>query len=209
MDDIYKHFRKFTKVKIEGSEDWQFFRFWDPQTAAPYFGTMKDDASRIQQWFGGCSITLNSIVAEQEAGKKAISFVPCAELDLSSNRPTGMLVLTPDELVPFTEIQAEKDIVLIVELLRKSFSKELNHMSDDLLNREVHKSVTRMQEYGIHRKENLFITSAWAAFFGGEFETKDPQGQMEKICRSNLPESEKMKKLKSRIADLKTKEPTT
>lgn len=50
LDEIWSHFRKFTKVRDEQG-NWGFFRFWHPATAQIYFAGVQSDEMRINPFF--------------------------------------------------------------------------------------------------------------------------------------------------------------
>lgn len=53
LDDIWRHFRKFTRVQDENG-DWFFCRFWEPRILASYF---RDVTGDVGQWFAVDSST--------------------------------------------------------------------------------------------------------------------------------------------------------
>ena len=201
LDEVLAHFRKFTKVQVEGDERWVFFRFWDPKIANTYYPAIRHDKEKVTQWFAGRTV-VQSILSESSNGRQAMVFSCVDIVSGLENICLGPLTFGPVELSSFRAIQEEKDTRKIVKLLRENFSTELRHMSDDLLLREIGGSIKKMQGYGIVKMENLYLTSAWAAFYGEGFENKDPEGILLQICRSNQLESDKMKQLKARLGAL-------
>ena len=205
MSEVWNHFRKFTKAQVEADQRWVFFRFWDPRIAGPYFRGRKSQKDSVEQWFGGRGLSGPDIFAETNAGKQVIHFSPSENVDLTRNVSRGSLVLTNEDLVPFKMTQKQKTTEKTATLLRENFGSDLRHLSDDLLLREISLSVERMQGYGLSKMDNLYITSAWAAFYGHDFETKDPTGELLRICQSDLSEGDKMSALRSRLTKMKPK----
>jgi len=202
MDEVWAHFRKFTKVQMEDDKRWVFFRFWDPRIANIYYPSIQKNQGKIAQWFGR-QTAIHSILAESSDGRMATVITPVDKMSGLENTRLGPLTISSVELAPFKDIREAADTRKIVKLLRENFSAELRHMSEDLLLREVGGSIKNMQGYDIVSIENLYLTSAWAAFYGEGFENKDPQGILTQICQSNQLESVKMKQLKARLSELK------
>ncbi len=50
LDLIWRHFRKFTRVKDDQGK-WYYFRFWESTYAKPYFVPVLDNQERRQRWF--------------------------------------------------------------------------------------------------------------------------------------------------------------
>ncbi|WP_394196061.1 DUF4123 domain-containing protein [Litoreibacter albidus] len=50
LDEMWGHFRKFTKVKDEDGR-WFYFRFWECKPAKEYFTNVAADALKSQLWF--------------------------------------------------------------------------------------------------------------------------------------------------------------
>lgn len=205
MEDVWKHFRKFTRAQVETDHRWVFFRFWDPRIAVLYFRGRVALKNSVEQWFSGREISLPEIFCEVESGKRVVHFQPDKTVKNAKNTTSGHLILTNDDLKPFVQHQNNKMTDKVVTLLRENFGNALKHLSDELLQREVTQSLQRMQKYGVSKFENLYLTSAWAAFYGHNFETKDPAGELLRICQSDLEETDKMKALRERITQMKPK----
>jgi hypothetical protein len=51
FDELRTHLRKFTRMQIEGSNEWRYFRFWDPRVASDYFEYIQTAPQKVLQWF--------------------------------------------------------------------------------------------------------------------------------------------------------------
>lgn len=203
MNEVWRHFRKFTKVQVEEDKRWVFFRFWDPRIAHKYFPIHQFDKERTSLWFRN----MYQIICEMNSGKMANTFYSNEKLlSVDKNSAHGPLQITKEELAPFVEKQAQEDIEKIIRLLKSSFAHELKNMSDHLLEADVETCINRMRGYGFSRFENLYILSAWAAFYGGKFEMKDKTGKLENICCSDIDENTKMHLLKEAMGNIKITE---
>ncbi|MEL6566161.1 MAG: DUF4123 domain-containing protein [Pseudomonadota bacterium] len=190
--DIRNHLRKFTKVRQESQNAWEFFRFWDPNVAEKYFLALENWPERIAQWFATSSGHQISLVLEKNNGRELLEIRPTQEI-ASANRPVGPLVLTSYELDIFKSEQFRKDIHKTKDLLRKTFPSELQHLSDNLLEREVSHAVGVAQRAGIIRFENIFLIAAWAAHLGRYWMSE----QVLEILASDAPEPNRMATLKA------------
>lgn len=201
FDDVWRHCRKFTRVRREGGGGWMFFRFWDPLIALPYFPTMRRNPDRVIAWFGG-QIEIARIVLEGPHGRRAHSFSPHEDLNLSSTRVLTPLVLTHEELAPFNAKKLEADILKICQNLRRDFGEDLAHLTDDLLLDRVRTGIAQMRAYGFRRHEYLYTMAAWIAFFGPGFHARDPDKRLAQICETDLPEAEKFRLFETRLFEL-------
>ncbi len=200
-DELRDHFRKFTKVQCENEDGWQFFRFWDPRIAAQYFSIIATWPERISKWFttsGGHQLTL---LIEQDNGKGVLEVSPNKRIP-ASNRAVGPLTLSSYEMDVFRTDQTRRDINKISGLLRKTFPTELNHLSDSLLTREISHAVSVARQAGFLRFENLFLISAWAAFFGRHW----LNNQTSAILHSDHAEDERIKALKQAMSKKETQD---
>jgi len=50
FNEVWGHFRKFTKVQVEEDKRWVFFRFWDPRIVDGYFNCIKNIPEKSAQW---------------------------------------------------------------------------------------------------------------------------------------------------------------
>ncbi len=206
LDSIKRHFRKFTKLKMEEDGRWVFFRFWDPTIASVYLETIAQHSVRSAQWFGRGLIT--SIVVEQQAGKIARIFKPLNDGTARSNEPLGPVVLTPAELLPFKEATFEKELQKMATLLKRDFDANLKSYTVETMVRLLRPCVIRFMHRGFKRRENLHVIAAWETFFGPEFEAKDPDGRLQRICEMKGCEASRMRALKDRMAQFGTPKET-
>lgn len=112
MDDVWKHFRKFTHVQNE-VEKWYYFRFWEAQHIAEYFRALRADLARVQRWFlinGAVPFTV--LVPDPEQNQVS-RISPAADLPLG--RPTQSFRIGPVE----TGILAQSKKARFVRKLHK------------------------------------------------------------------------------------------
>ncbi len=68
LDQVWQHFRRFTRVMDERKK-WYYFRFWEPAPFAHYIATLSDDHERLMQWFmprNGISISILAADPQQQ-----------------------------------------------------------------------------------------------------------------------------------------------
>lgn len=117
LADLCQHFRKFTKVRMDGipagdRAAWQFFRFYDPEQAALYFDAIRGWPDRMAQFYCLSDGQLvDSIMAVSSVDAKAHIFAP---------DPATM----PSERPPAYIFQA-RDAEVFKAVRRPHFRKEL------------------------------------------------------------------------------------
>ncbi|MEL6723310.1 MAG: DUF4123 domain-containing protein, partial [Pseudomonadota bacterium] len=52
MDAVWTHFHQFARVQVETTQEWLFFRFWDPRVTLTYFDSIKTIPEKTATWFG-------------------------------------------------------------------------------------------------------------------------------------------------------------
>lgn len=60
LDQIWRHFRRFTRVRDELG-NWFYFRFWEPRYAESYFASLAEHPDKLHAWFMTDSGKLDSI----------------------------------------------------------------------------------------------------------------------------------------------------
>ncbi|WP_298260923.1 DUF4123 domain-containing protein [uncultured Litoreibacter sp.] len=203
LDQLKRHFRKFTRLKRERDERWFLFRFWDPAIASVYFRAIEHDPVRAAQWFGQGLV--QTIVIEEELGKQASVFDGVAASRLDSNAHLPPVVLTEWELEPFKASALDRHIEEMAQTLKSDFAPELSAYRPEVIKRHVRPAISRFMRFGFKRREHLHVIAAWALFFGPEFDEKDPDGRLQSICASQEPEVSRFKALKLRMDELGTR----
>ncbi|WP_281859111.1 DUF4123 domain-containing protein [Litoreibacter halocynthiae] len=51
FDELRTHLRKFTRMQVEGTNEWRYFRFWDPRVTYDYFEYIQNVPHKVRQWF--------------------------------------------------------------------------------------------------------------------------------------------------------------
>lgn len=86
LHDIWRHFRRFTRVRDE-QDDWFYFRFWEPRYAKSYFSTLSAHPDKLRAWFTIDSGMICSIGVSQDADFTSFSYPSNSHASGRSNRP--------------------------------------------------------------------------------------------------------------------------
>ncbi len=50
MDTVWTHFHQFVRVQVENTQEWLFFRYWDPRISYPYLSDLRCRPWRAKRW---------------------------------------------------------------------------------------------------------------------------------------------------------------
>ncbi len=206
MEDVSKHFRKFTKVEHpEGRR--VFFHYHLPHNAIQYFNNIKNRLDPCKSWLQSKADSQHmQILCEQDHGQ-SIQVIEASTSLKESTVAHKAFAMTEADLEAFEKTQIHKDTAKLSKLLQQDFTTELAHLTFEDINKTVAELVLRMQKFGFTLKENLYLLAAWEMFFGKEFETKDADFHLLEICQSTIPEEEKIKHLSKRMDQLSVSTP--
>lgn len=182
LADMWKHFRKFTKVQDENGK-WFYVRFFDPVAALKILDQKCFWESCLRKPVVECGIiiTKNKIVlldGKHHTGDKI-------EIDFEKERTKEFEKTIASIAFKITESLP----------LRKRASGEINDV--------VKASVERMMTYGFRNIEHLQVLAAWEVLYGPRYEDYDPDHKLSKICQSKSPALRKFKSLKKRMSQLR------
>ena len=66
FDEVWNHFRRFTKVQMEEDRRWVFFRFWDPRTISTFLEVLdENDANKFMASFQIINPAVSSLTTYQ------------------------------------------------------------------------------------------------------------------------------------------------
>ncbi|WP_170162028.1 DUF4123 domain-containing protein [Paracoccus siganidrum] len=199
MTGLRRHLRRLMRVSDDQGQVY-FFRFWEPWAAQCYFEQIKDMPQRALHWFHtveGESLG-DVLVPDPEAGRMMVfgaSFGNAA-------RPHVPFRLAAVEYQALQHARLRADLRQIVGLIRKTFPDVAEKLGHARLERDVTRSVRRMQDFGIRQRDNLLRLAAWDLHSEGRLEGRDAQGLLRAILENSMPETQKMLALTERIAEL-------
>lgn len=200
IDDVWGHFRKFTRVQMEDDKRWVFFRFWDPRILPDYLQNIQHNPQSSRSFCTAEETAQYQFLIATRDG--LLKSEPNMEL-LDSIERTRFLLRYQD----FSSISDKKKaqrIRRISERIKADFSSELSGRSFEDIQASVASSVRRFTAFGFKGQERLHFLAAWGVFYGDKYEEKDPDGILLRICKMELSENEKFKQFKDRIESLRT-----
>lgn len=159
LDDLWKHFRKFTKIK-DGAGKWYYWRFWEPKTIAYYLDGVSASQERLQQIFiGRNGVSVSSIVASsaKEGTAAVLRFSP------SHTSKSGQCHAT--QVVELDARYTEGFLEASIALLRK-YAPELNDKSDHHLMWLARQNIQSFHQFNLVSKPVIANTLAIIALCG-------------------------------------------
>ncbi|NSX55260.1 DUF4123 domain-containing protein [Parasulfitobacter algicola] len=203
LDDLWRHFRKFTKFTDHTGKAF-FFRFWEPMMANAYLDTVAREADRFRVFYEtSTGQTTHSILCCEAWGRAMIYTAKPFKPD--PEKRDGFALTQPD-LDAFARATRARQIRVIATEQRQNFPDLTKDYGDKDLQRQVAALVNRMQEHGFKKRQNLNILATWELLYGPLFEDKDPEGTLQNLFQSNIPESRKLKQVELRLTELHKKE---
>jgi len=182
LDDMWKHFRKFTKVQDEDGK-WFYFRFFDPVSALKILDQKLFWESCLRKTVVKCGILIT---------KNNLVFIDCTD-------DTGDRIKFDFEKERMKEL--DKNIASIACKIAASLPLKKGTFGN--LNNIVKGSVERMMTYGFRNIEHLQVLAAWEVLYGPRYEDYDPDHKLSKICQSKYPALRKFKNFKKRMSQLR------
>lgn len=181
LEDLWNHFRKFTKVQDEFGKRY-YSRFFDPKVAL----------SLLDQSVFWSSFLNNEIV------KSCIVLTELRSVELRCSAQMEGSPRVDFEILRRQDLRKQTD--KIADTIRKTFAMENVPVSE--MEHEVHQVVQRMMGFGLLNIGHLQTMAAWDLMYGPQFETRDPNGQLVAILASEMPGIRKFKKFKARMLEL-------
>lgn len=203
LDDLWRHFRKFTRVQDEHGQ-WFYFRFWEPRVARTYFDAIRSDEQRFARWFLVNRAPRHQVAAfigiTAMAGPPA-AFVVRAPLTLD-DAAAPAFELGQRERTAFSRARREAYLAALPVLLARTFPDRMAEFSAADADRFIRRSVSRMDDFGIRQRDNIFRLVALDLHTGGTFERSDADGILRQILEAEIPEDDKMRRLSERMGAL-------
>ncbi len=200
LDALRSHLRRFMRVQDSMGRPF-FFRFWEPLTAPAYFSNLADRPDAIARWFrprdGG---QIEAIFAPDATGDTpGLWRIAPRNLPDVPHIPQGAFTLSQSDVQVLAQFQTDRHLREMAALLISTFPEKLADVPPAEVQTLTRRCVSRMQDYGFSQRDNLFRLLAWELFFGPNFESRDPGGDLRKICASESDETEKYALLAARM----------
>ena len=181
LDDLAKHFRKFTQPRLEDGSQ-LFFRFYDPAAAATYFAGIADWPERVAQFFQPRS----------DHAIQAIITIPPGEVDAQVFVPATGAALGS---APAFKSLTVRDQQIIADATRKKFRGELKAwllrydkgrfgaFEQPQLDAIVDHAIREGDVFGLKFKEEFTYLLYIMTYFGGWFHTSNRFPALTRIFR--------------------------
>lgn len=201
-DEVWRHFRRFTRMRDEAGE-WFYFRFWECGSARAYFQTLTARATQAVSWFALDQIPQIQALLIPSATEGNVLRLFAQPFDqLPPRRFNPIPTLGADDLRLLRAHRMAQDVRALSDLLARTFPQELAGMPEDERLNTTGKIVQRMVAHGFMQKDILFILLAWELFYGPGFEARDPEGILSRLMNDPRDEAERFEALKQRMAEL-------
>ncbi len=176
MDDVWKHFRKFTKVQVEEDRRWVFFRFYDPRIAPSYFDSIRHIPEKAAQWVNLRGKNgIERIIGNQTDLEQPWSITPNWQ-KIADTKFIGAPILSNVEMQGFTRYRIYHYEKRAMAFFRKQFPKLAKPLSNDQLRKVIQLAYDNAKKRGITTERDHFKYLIIVAYWGIFFET-DPQYQ--------------------------------
>ncbi|MGL4320625.1 MAG: DUF4123 domain-containing protein, partial [Paracoccaceae bacterium] len=169
LEDLARHFRKFTQLRLENGSN-LFFRFYDPAAAASYFAGIATWPERVAQFFQPRSDhAVQAIITIPPGSVEAQVFMPAAGAALGS--------------APAFKSLTARDQQIIADATKKKFRGELKAwllrydkarfgaFEQEQLDAIVDHAIREGDGFGLKFKEEYTYLLYIMSYFGGWFHT--------------------------------------
>lgn len=157
MDAVWRHFRRFTRVQVDGQESWLLFRFWDPRVARGYFSGIRSWEERVRQFFliQSEAKTLSMII-ESEGGTGCTEIRPSQTFLASHNTPAAPFRLTQDD-INLLEGQVREKFIRDVAMQSAEFWPEKRRIfeTEKAWHDEIDRLIRQAHDAGLHLDRDI------------------------------------------------------
>ena len=199
LDEMWKHFRKFTKVQDEDGK-WYYFRFWEGESFAACLSYIAAKSEHINTWFNTQNGKIHSILAQQQT-LSGCSWLHMQPLDQQITYATAStVILSKGDIKTLSHTRFKRDVQNVIAGLAKAFPERVAARTQPENQVLIEQIITQMRRFNIRQKNNLFIIAAWEIHFGPNFLNVD--NKLGEIPMSTGSEPTKMQALHERMAEL-------
>ncbi len=196
LDELWRHFRKFTKIQDESGK-WYFLRFWDAEFFSSYMQLVAGEPIAIK-W-------VRSLISSFVLVRSDIATVVHRNITSLSDEHEDIIRR------PVVLDSRQRDFFRRSHLMNVSsdiYSRLVSVFKDRLPSlagggAALNNTILKMDDLGFKKMSSLEILAAWAVFFGDDFASRDPSGELMNIIRSTDSEDMKISRLKSRMRQLR------
>jgi len=184
LETLGAHFRKFTKVRMDGVPDndraaWQYFRFYDPEQATLYFNAIRAWPDRMAQFYRLSDGTMvDRIIAVSSVAATAHIFAPDPDA-LPGARPPAFVFQSRDAEV-FASARRPRFRQELAEWLLRMDEPRFKPFSEDQLFALVDHGLREGDTLKFTFKEEYVYLLYMMSFLGGWFHKS---GRMPELSR--------------------------
>jgi len=164
LEEMWKHFRKFTKVQDEDGK-WYYQRLYDPKNLVYYLDGIKTSKSSIRQFFSPRArnpiLSFVAIAAKEEK----VTQIYQLESLLDSGSSSAIHSSTDGEPLSLDARYTEDFLKVSVSLLRR-YAPELQHFTDKELMLIARKNIRSFHQFDLISKPVVANVLAIIAFCG-------------------------------------------
>lgn len=172
MDAVWAHFHHFVRVQAEETQEWLFFRYWDPDITSVYFDKIKDTPEKIAQWFYINSKTpISSYIINDSSLDCTWHVSPKSNLtEIVKNKE---LVLSQSDMAAFRKHQLEKYKKRLCVYFSEEDSFHVYAIGTDNLKKVISLGIKKAGTYGLTQEESVRLYIHLMLFLGSHYD-KDP-----------------------------------
>ena len=199
FDELWRHFRKFTRVQGTDGK-FYFFRYWSHHVFLAWMMESRKTMTIARSFLeDGSKLSLRTMLAYDALGGAAWQITP--DYSLLPPGPRTAIKLTGEEESIFRRSIVRPLAVEIVLYLRKEHADLCSDYSLVDLHSAVEISLMRLHDYGFLRSDILTELVIQDLYLGYPFEDDDKTGEMRQICRSESPQEIRYQQLCEMIAN--------
>lgn len=195
LADMWKHFRKFTKVQDENGK-WFYFRFWEPIGAtAPLFDFISDNRKYCEAWFclqSGERISNYIYAHYKNNALKSASLNSSFE----ANGSRAVQAYSKEQRMHGVKYLVEMRCYLMARRLKHDFKNELAAFDSAAIQARLMGCIERMKIYGIQQQEYMTHVFVWDLLIGESFEKREGYEHVLRILESKKREAMKFDMVK-------------
>ena len=174
MDQVLKHFRRFTRIQVEEDKRWVLFRFWDPRIAPHYFESIEDSPEKALQWGalrdGG---RIEQIIGKcEDDSDRAWRVIPSWD-NLKGVTAPALPMLSNLELEGFVKYKKKAFINELLIYFKEKDTFHANVIGDEGLKEVISLGIDKAKIYGLTRKSPVKLYIHMMLYLGSYFD-EDP-----------------------------------
>lgn len=189
FDDVWNHFRRFTKVQMEENKRWVFFRFWDPRTLSTFLEVLdENDAHKFMRAF--------QLIGP--AGKSLKTYQIRYPISEEESRALPTLIMKDKYIKAFSEYRMNVFIAKLDDFVSEQ-SADFAKLDDAEKKQRLHEYVKESKYFKINIEQAVANFVLATVQFGKKL-TDEPN--FVRILESDQHELDKSKALLREVAQL-------